>query len=105
MDVEQLNHPILLMDNFPLPEIIRPNETKSYVYFNTDATSFDLSLSILSGDLEVYVGKTEDFTIQESVYTKIVESNKNDHLFLKIKPSDFQFKRAEHYFFLFKNVK
>ncbi len=71
--------------------------------FNTDSSSFDISISIQTGNLKIFVGKTKDFREKDAIYHEEVDSSKETYKYLKIKPSDFDFNSAHDYFIILKN--
>ena len=49
------------------------------------------------------MGKTENFKTKDKIYHEQIDFTKKHSLFMKVKPSDFDFSRANHYYLLLKN--
>lgn len=59
-DIEHHGVPIELHINSPFPCYLEPHGSKTYKFFNPDSDLIDLTLSMISGYVDVYVSSKPD---------------------------------------------
>lgn len=102
-DVEHDNIPIYLTTGFTFPEILREHQSRLFRIYNEDDDEISLSFSLLSGFIEIYLGKDETVNEKNKVMSYNLADTMEKYMFIKIKPSAFDITRDHDYFIYVKN--
>ena len=104
-DVEHDNIPIYLTTGFTFPEILREHQSRLFRIYNEDDDEINLSLSLLSGFVEIYIGKDENVNEKNKVISYNLADTMEKYMYIKIKPSSFNITRDHDYFIYVKNTR
>ena len=85
-DIEHHNVPIELHINSPFPCYLEPHEQKMYKFYNPDPDLIDLTVSMTSGYVDVYVDSVQDLTREKFKDSYSLRANLEPHKLITIAP-------------------
>jgi len=99
------NTPSLLAPGFTFPDYLNPHSKTVYRIYNPDADIVDLSVSLLSGTVNIFISDSDD--ISETKYKEMhsVEAEMQVHKFIVIRPANYNITTYHDFFVLVSNPK
>lgn len=105
MEIEHYNQPINLEINSPFPGYVKALGTKKYKVYNPDTDLIDVTISMLSGYVEIYVDSNEDVSREQFKDKYQMRKNLTVHQLIPISPViKYDIKTAHDYYLLVKNT-
>ena len=99
------NMPVHLKPGFSFPEYLEGHSSQIFRVFNPDTDELDLTVSLMSGFVNVYIGKTQDVSASNYDELYSLEQNLNVHKFIPISPHKYKIDGPNEWFILVDNPK
>lgn len=97
--------PIHLKPGFTFPEYLDSHETSLFRVINPDTNPMDLTLSLLSGFVNVFIGRDQDVSQAKNDQMYSLEMGLSVHKFIQLDPAKFNLQGANEWFILVENPK
>ena len=105
-DVEHEHIPINLVPGNSFPCYLEPDEGKVYKVYNSDSKLLDITISMLSGFVDVYVSNKKNISDKNFTDKYELETNLDVHKFISINPETrYDIHQAEYFYLYIKNSK
>lgn len=95
--------PIELTPGFTFPDLLRPKEKMLYKIFNDDAGQIDLSISMISGFIALYISPYNDVSEIKFEESFLLENHLDVHKFIPIIASKYNINGPHEFFILIVN--
>jgi hypothetical protein len=105
VNLQHSGSPMRLLPGFTFPEYLASHRNSSFRLYNPDSNPIGVTVSMLSGFVNVYMGRDEK--VSPSNYDEIysLESGLSTHKFIQIQPHKYGVKTASEWFFFIDNPK
>ena len=97
--------PVHLKPGFTFPEFIDSHSQTLFRVINPDINPMDITISLLSGFVNVYIGRTKDVSISSHDEVYSMEEGLNVHKFIQLLPTKYKLSGANEWFILVDNPK
>ena len=97
--------PVHLKPGFTFPEFIDSHTSTKFRIINPDSNPMDLTISLLSGFVNVYIGRDENISLEKYDELYSLEEGLNVHKFIQLLPSKYKISGASEWFILVDNPK
>ena len=105
VNVQHSGSPMRLTPGFTFPEYLPPHRNATFRLYNSDSNPIGVTVSMLSGFVNVYMSRTEDVspTKYDEIYS--LESGLANHKFIQVQPHKYGINSASEWFFYIDNPK
>ena len=104
-NIKHDNIPMHLKPGFTFPESLNSHENSVFRLINPDVSIMDLTISILSGFVNIYVGRTKDVSTTKYDELYSMETELNIHKFIQLSPFKYNINGPSEWFVLIDNPK
>ena len=105
VDIEHEKIPIYLLPGFDFPNFLPGHGEKVFRFFNPDEKSIAISVSLLSGFVNLYISDSPKISINNYKDHVFMEINKDTHKFITVNPTRFGIEDGHDFFILVENPK
>ena len=105
VNLEHANNPMRLLPGFTFPEYLVPKTSSKFRLFNQDANTINVTVSMITGFVNVYIGLKEDVSQSNFSQMYSLEEGLNTHKFIQIEPHKMGVATASEWFILVDNPK
>ena len=105
VNLQHSDAPMRLTPGFTFPEYLPSHRNSRFRLYNPDSNPIGVTVSMLTGFVNVYMGRSEDVspTKYDEIYS--LESGLSTHKFIEIQPHKYGVSNASEWFFLIDNPK
>jgi hypothetical protein len=97
--------PVHLKPGFTFPEFVESHENTLFRVINPDENPMDITVSLLSGFVNLYIGRTKDVSVSNYDEVYSMEEGLNVHKFIQLLPTKYKLSGANEWFILVENPK
>ena len=105
VDVEHDNMPIYLLPGLNFPFYLEKRQSKLYRMYNPDNGIISITLSMLSGFVNVYVSDSPNLSVTDYKDFYPLEKGLDNHKFITINPTKYNINAGHDYYVLISNPK
>jgi hypothetical protein len=105
VNIQHSGTPMRLTPGFTFPEYLPSHRSSTFRLYNPDSNPIGVTISMLSGFVNVYLARTEDVspTKYDEIYS--LESGLANHKFIQVQPHKYGINTASEWFFYVDNPK
>jgi hypothetical protein len=104
-NVKHDNIPVHLKPGFTFPEYLESHENSVFRIINPDTNPMDITISLLSGFANIYIGRSKDVGADNYDEVYSMEDGLNVHKFLQLLPTKYKMEGANEWFIMIDNPK
>ena len=104
-NMQHSGNPMRLTPGFTFPEYLPSHKNASFRLYNSDSNPVGVTVSMLSGFVNVYMGRTQDVSPVKYDEIYSLESGLSNHKFIQIQPHKYGITTSSEWFFYIDNPK